>query len=296
MIIVRLMGGLGNQLFQYATGRSLALIHNTKLELDISNVAGSNNPVLKYGLNNFNIEENFASLNEIGHYTGNHPAFLYRYYYRLNKRIFHPSLYVEKDFSFQPEVLSLPDNTFLSGFWQSEKYFKSTKAILLEDLKFKDNPDEANWKILDKILQVNSVSVHIRRGDYVSDPDNNSFHGALPIRYYEKCVDYLAERLADPHFFVFSDDPSWAMANFKTNFPTSYVTQNGSARDHDDLRLMSNCRHNIIANSSFSWWGAWINKYPSKVVLAPAQWFRDASINTVDLIPLEWIKIPLTGI
>jgi hypothetical protein len=161
-----------------------------------------------------------------------------------------------------------------------------------QDFSFIDPPSEVNAEWLVRIRQENSVSVHVRRGDYVSLASANAFHGTLSLDYYAKSAQLLRERLSgDLSFFVFSDDPEWVKSNLVLPGNTTYVDWNGEGAAHEDLRLMSNCRHNIIANSSFSWWGAWLGENADKLVVAPKQWFTNGNPVSEDLIPRSWIKV-----
>ncbi len=148
-----------------------------------------------------------------------------------------------------------------------------------------------NKDIGEMIQSFKSVSLHIRRGDYVSNKVTNQVHGVCDLNYYSHAISYIAERISNTHLFVFSDDPEWAKGNLKTEIPTFFVDNNRADKDYEDLKLMRQCKHNIIANSSFSWWGAWLNQNAGKIVIAPKKWFNDKSINTKDLIPEKWIRL-----
>jgi hypothetical protein len=136
-----------------------------------------------------------------------------------------------------------------------------------------------------------AVSIHVRRGDYVSDAGTNRFHGTCSVDYYHDAVDRISGFAPASHFFVFSDGIDWAKENLRLRQPVTYVDFNDGEKNYEDLRLMSLCKHHIIANSSFSWWGAWLNPNPDKIVIAPKKWFNDPSINTDDLIPNSWLRL-----
>ena len=140
------------------------------------------------------------------------------------------------------------------------------------------------------ISQTNSVSLHIRRGDYVSNQKTNQTHGTCDLDYYQRCITEIEKEVENPYFFVFSDEIEWVKENLKINHPAEYVDQNTGDKSYEDMRLMSQCKHNVIANSSFSWWGAWLNSYPDKIVFAPKRWFASDKHNTKDLIPEGWKK------
>jgi len=133
--------------------------------------------------------------------------------------------------------------------------------------------------------------LHIRRGDYVHAPLANQFHGLCSLDYYQKAVNYIYQKIPDCHFYIFSDDHSWVCENFKLDYPVTMVDHNDADKDYEDLRLMSLCKYNIIANSSFSWWGAWLNANPEKIVLCPERWFNDLSLDIKDLMPDSWIRV-----
>lgn len=278
-------------MFQYAAGRRVAYVNNTSLKLDIT---GYENQVgitpRKYVLNIFNIQKNFASESEINKLKKN-SSLLQKVLKKLNPAFANKSYFREKGHNFDPDILKIDDNFYLEGYWSSEKYFKDIEGIIRKEFTFKDNPSIANQKIINSIKSCNSVSIHIRRGDYVFDERTNKYHGFCDLDYYLRAVTLIAKRVENPHFFVFSDDTDWAKQNLRLKFPCIYVNHNTGKKDYEDMRLMSKCKHNIIANSSFSWWGAWLNQNPNKIVITPKRWFRDKSINTKDLIPQSWVKI-----
>jgi len=275
MIIIQLKGGLGNQMFQYAMGRRVAHANNTDLKLDISwfNNIGVNYTPRKYSLQPFNIIENFASINEI-------KALKRGRIHNLTKRIL-----TKERFS---------NNVYLSGYWQNEKYFKDIEDIIRKEFTLKK---PIRNKYIDLINHTNSVSLHIRRGDYVINPEYRKTLGACPLSYYHKAIRNILNFVTHPHFFIFSDDIKWAKNNLKFKHPVTFVSNKeqyllkNTNTDYEDLILMSKCKHNIIANSSFSWWGAWLNSNPDKIVIAPKKWFNDLSLTNKDLIPELWMKI-----
>ena len=182
-------------------------------------------------------------------------------------------------------------NVYLEGFWHSEKYFKDIENVIRQEFTIRDEPDALNKEMANKIMACEPVSIHIRRGDYVSDKKTNEFHGTCSLEYYNDAIGIITKEIKAPHFFVFSDDPVWVQDNLKLKFSTTYLVYNGAEKAYEDLRLMSLCKHHIIANSSFSWWGAWLSGNPYKIVIAPKKWFNDETIDTSDLIPDEWFRI-----
>jgi hypothetical protein len=289
MIIVKLKGGLGNQLFQYAVGRHLAEIHKTKLKMDIS--LFETYELHAYSIWPFNIQENFASLDEVRAVAPREQGIAERMIRRvLHRPLKTCSTYVqEKHFHFDPDILNLPNGVYLDGYWQSERYFASIAETLRQEFTVKTPIEGKEKEIAEKISQTESVSLHIRRGTYTLHP-HSDVHGTCSVDYYIRGASHLTQTVRNPHFFIFSDDPEWTRENLNLPYSTTFVEHNRADKDYEDLRLMSLCKHHIIANSTFSWWGAWLCSYPSKLIVAPRKWFNHAKNNTNDLIPKEWIK------
>jgi hypothetical protein len=198
---------------------------------------------------------------------------------------------IERHFQFDAAVLSLPDNVVMDGYWQSERYFADVAELVRGELSFKQPAAGRNAEVAAEISTCNAVSLHVRRGDYAADPVVMSMHGVCPLDYYYRAVEYVVERVSDPVFFLFSDDPDWVRDHLKLHGSVRAVDHNGPDSGCEDLRLISQCDHQIIANSTFSWWGAWLNPNPHKIVVAPNQWFADESLDTSDLLPASWVKL-----
>lgn len=287
MIATRLIGGLGNQMFQYAAGRALALRLGTNLKLDAR--AFSDYKDHAYGLENFAIQVDSSDQGDFPGLRQN--SFIRRISRRLGLTL-SEDIYLEKTFSFDPRVISLRDGVYLDGYWQSERYFSDFADQIRADFTIVAAPDAENAIWLQRIRNCTAVSIHIRRGDYVTNPSANAVHGLCDLDYYRRATAYVASKLdAKAEFYVFSDDPQWVRENLELPYAMHYVSHNDASRNYEDLRLMSNCSHHIIANSSFSWWGAWLNPSLAKIVVAPEQWFKDKSKSTKDLIPSSWIRI-----
>lgn len=291
MIIVKLIGGLGNQLFQYALGKHLSILNKTDLVFDVSEF--ETYKLHAYSLDHFNIKARIATAKEVSHFRkykrkSGKINFLYNRLIANQKKYFQ-----EKQFHFDLDVLRVRNATYLDGFWQTEKYFKDIETIIREEVTLKAPLSPLSQKIAEDIASKNAVAMHIRRADYVKNPETLKYHGACSVDYYMKASALIAEKIEAPHFFVFSDDPQWVKENIKLNFPTTYVDHNKADKNYEDLTLMSLCKHNIIANSSFSWWGAWLNRNKNKIVIGPAQWFNEVkkSVSTRDVIPDTWIKM-----
>ena len=290
MIIVELNGGLGNQLFQYAIGRQLSLYKNVPLGLDIT--AFDTDPNRTYRLDNFKIRATIATDSEI-HRTKYHKLLPPTLSSHLDRVLPIPlrSLWREKKTStYDPDVTRLSSHVYLSGYWQTPLYHQPNEQKIREEVQVCHSPNAQNQKMLDQISAHESVSLHIRRGDYVSNPLASAFLGALDLSYYRRAIQFMKERLSHLHFFVFSDDVEWVQEKLIIDTPATYVAHNGREQDYEDLRLMSHCKHHIIANSSFSWWGAWLASHPNQQVVAPQKWYRQGR-DTSQLIPPTWTRI-----
>jgi hypothetical protein len=285
MVIVKLQGGLGNQMFQYAAGRALAERLNTDLKLDITYY--QKNKLRKYKLNNFCIKEIIANKEEMN-----------QFYFKGIKKVFsfltNPQNILLTELSvtfFCKKFFEVKNNVFLIGYFQSEEYFKSIESFIRNEFQLKEKLNKQSVDELTKIENTNSVSIHIRRGDYINNPKVNEIHGVCSLNYYKNAIMIIKEHVNKPHLFIFSDDIDWVKQNLIIDSPISYINFNQEERDFEDIYLMSSCRHNIIANSSFSWWGAWLNKNKEKIIIAPKNWFRTISMNSFPLIPNTWKSI-----
>lgn len=297
MIITLLKGGLGNQMFQYAMARRLALRHGTVLALDLRSLLAPapGDSVRPFELDQFHVVAQLAAESDAvelsGRYKGNLQRYLTGVRRMTGRARFRVNCYSERSFQFSPEVLLLPSDTYLDGFWQSERYFADVESHIRQEFRLRHPPGEESKKAAEKIKRVEAVSLHVRRGDFITNPSAANFHGSCSLDYYRLAVEIVTGCIASPHFFVFSDDLDWAQRELQLSHPHSFVDHNGPDAAHEDLWLMSLCKHNIIANSSFSWWGAWLNQNDRKVVIAPRNWFRNPDIDTSDLIPSSWIRI-----
>ncbi len=299
MIIIKLAGALGNQMFQYAAGRRLANKHGTELKLDITGY--DHQAVIdtkrKFMLNVFNISAKFASDREIIRLKGKRGSFLERVaYLRLPILPNRGHYFFEKSpHVFYNEVLKLPDNAYLEGWFQMEKYFEDIADDIRKEFTYKRMPAGRNKKTLAHIYSVNSVSIHVRRGDYVTNPFANKEHGVLSSQYFLSAIKLIHKKTSHPTLFVFAEFPEdfhWIKENIAPKGTKMvFVTGNDTWHGHEDLRLMAACKHNIIANSSFSWWAAWLNSNKKKLVLTPKKWFNDPNIDTSNRIPKGWQRI-----
>ena len=292
MIVVKVIGGLGNQMFQYALGRKLADDRSVPLRLDLTWFdelpdKGSDT-ARSFALDGWRVRAERATEADLARFPLSRPILK-----RLS-RYFSPFLLpvvVERSFRFDPRVLSVPRTAYLNGYWQSAKYFASIERVLRTDFSMNAPACPHSERLIGEAGRAGSISLHIRRGDYVNNPSTNSFHGVCTVDYYKLAAKRVADEVTEPHFLVFSDDLDWARKNIKLEWPTSFVEHDSCCVPHNDIWLMSLCSHHIIANSSFSWWGAWLSTNPGKVVVAPKQWFRQPGVDTIDLIPANWVRI-----
>jgi hypothetical protein len=286
MIIVRLSGGLGNQIFQYAAGRALAISHSTDLALDVR--ALQTDKLRRFALRPFSLKT--VSLGKVRLPPSRRNPFAFVLWRITTGRCL--TYHRERNFLFDPGVLSLGSDVYLHGYWQSEKYFRAAADAIRADLVVTATPSELNAARLHAMTSSLSVSVHVRRGDYAADPETNAIYGTCTVDYYQAAARLLAEKLgAGPVFWIFSDDSDWAAANVKLPFASRYVTNGPGEQPAEDLRLMSACRHHIMANSTFSWWGAWLNPSPDKLIVAPRRWFKDSGRSDHDLVSENWIRL-----
>lgn len=204
-------------------------------------------------------------------------------------RYYKKPLVVEPHFHYWNGFEKYPNDCYLQGYWQSEKYFQKCSNVIRKDFSFRQPMVERNLDWAERISGVNAISLHVRRGDYVNNPVANLTHGVCSANYYHEAISYISNRVMSPHIFIFSDDIPWVRANIITNLPCSLIDHNRGKDSFNDMRLMSLCKHHIIANSSFSWWGAWLNQSDEKIMIAPKKWFA-VDKSTDDLIPDSWVR------
>lgn len=284
MIVSNIIGGLGNQMFQYSLGFSLAKKLNTSLFLDISSFKNPNIYAKRqYELKIFEIDNLFIKSNNL---------------INLVNSIFHLKVnpYLCKSVrevatKYNSSILKKSGRLYLDGYWQSYKYFSDYEQDIANIYKFRAPLSTQTLKKAQEINKNNSISIHVRRGDYVADTSTNKHHGTCSQSYYQRSIEYISKKVKNPTFYIFSDDPDWVKKNITIKQKTVYITHNKTNDSWQDMYLMSKCKHNIIANSSFSWWGAWLNSNINKIIIAPRKWFRDTSIDTRDLIPPDWIRL-----
>jgi len=288
MVIVNIIGGLGNQMFQYAFGKYLSIENNCELKLDISGF--EKYEWHRFSLSSLSISENFSNKEECDFLKGANISLKEKLKRWLSAST---SIATEKDLNFNINYRSLKSPIYITGYWQSEKYFQGIENIIKKEFIVSRDPSIENQKMSNKIINENSISLHIRRGNYVNVDYVNQMHGTSTLSYYHEAISLINSKIKNPVYFIFSDDISWAKQNLFISNETVYVDINDENCDFEDLRLMYTCKHNIIANSTFSWWGAWLNPNKEKMVIAPKIWFNNSVINmqTENLIPSEWLRI-----
>lgn len=289
MKIVNIIGGIGNQMFQYAFALALKQrFPNEEVKLDTSHFTG-------YALHNgYEIERTFnqllpiatkQELKKITYYTPNYKVS------RVIRKLlgYRKTEYKEpRLFTFWQDALNKKGDCYYEGSWQNESYFKEYSDVIRQAFTFKQPLGAQNDALLREIESSESVSIHVRRGDYLNDPN---YQGICDLPYYKNAIAYISDRIVKPHFFIFSNDAPWCQKNIAPLCNEYMIVDwNGGAKSWADMELMSLCKHNIIAHSSFSWWGAWLNENKNKIVVSPRGWFNRADITDTPQLK-DWVLI-----
>ena len=285
-VIIKLDGRMGNQMFQWAFGRALEERKGRTPIFDDSR------ETLKLGC--FKLSKDIKTINKPLWNKILRKIIIFRNLRNkvTDLKILAPHYSEKYTGGYQPELFEVTPPACISGYFQTEKYFLDVRDKLLKDFEIKGKISIQNQLMLEKIKFVNSVSVHFRRGDYTKARVEKLF-GMCSENYYKKAIDTIAKQTQKPiTLFIFSDDINWVKNNVKFDYETIYVDINSGKQGVFDLDLMKNCKHNVIANSSFSWWGAWLNENPDKIVVAPTPWHDSDTINSGDIVPDNWIRIP----
>lgn len=292
-IITRIFGGLGNQMFQYAVGFRLAKKLKVNLKLDISGY--TTDPLRKFTLGKLNISGSIATPADLAPFSKRGSRAILSTFRRLftGAGVSTPLGFVkEPKFTFNPEVLTLTNTPlYLDGYWQSEKYFIDVADDLRKEFCVAAGPTGDNISMLQRIKAADAVCLHIRRGDYVKNQHTNSVHGTASLEYYYQAIRQIQSTHPLLELFVFSDDVGWVRENLHATVPTTFVDHNGPDSDYEDLRLMSACKHHIMANSTFSWWAAWLGEHSGQIAIAPKKWFNSADLDSTDLVPARWLRM-----
>lgn len=292
MVVARLHGGTGNQLFQYAAGRTLAERHGVELAFDTSLLDRKFDNVTprSYALGSFRVSQRIATESEIDALQARGlgvSGLVRKAVARVGPTKWRTTFY-ERSTRFDPAFYDLGSDVYLAGYFQSEKYFATIRQILVEEVRLARPVSPVTSEFQSRIEdEGTSVSLHFRRGDYVTNPAAAAHHGVLSVEYHRCAVREIAGSVRNPHFFVFSDDPDWAEEHLDLGYPATIVRGDGKT-DAEDLMLIAACRHHIISNSSFSWWGAWLSDSDDKIVVAPRNWFANPEIDTSDIVPASW--------
>ncbi len=290
MIVVKLMGGLGNQLFQYAYGRALATKFKTELILDLDFLL-NRDPKNDFIFRDFDLDifklTNYQVFNEQLSKKFNKSSI-------FNKK---PITFSENGFHFQPIELNKKNpKIYLEGYWQSFKYFQDVEYEIRKELVFKYPLTFEQQQLKEKIKNATSICINFRRTDFVTIPSAIKTHGVTDLNYYMDALKLLKQKLGNElELFVFSDDIEWCEKNFKSEFQTHFVKHElyKGERFASYLELMTNCKHFVIPNSTFGWWAAWLSSFEEKIIITPEQWFLDETLQsqTMDLRPKNWLTI-----
>lgn len=281
MIVSSISAGLGNQLFQYAFGRVLSSYHDVPLKTDLYWFTHEqNNSHRQYGLTHFDIqapEISWRELDEYIHADTRFHRFTRPYYKRIRIH--------ERSLAYDPNVWKFPKRTYVLGYWQAWKYYDQYHDALRSEFKIVTPPSESAVRLLADVQKPHSVAIHIRRGDYMT---NTSFN-TLPLSYYATAITYLQERHVGLHWYVFSDDIKWVKEHLRTTGSVTYVE---GLSDIDDFRIMLEAQHIVIANSTFSWWSAWLKPLNSGIIIAPKTPFSNPALVDGDtLYPPHFVRI-----
>lgn len=274
MVMAKVMGGLGNQLFIYAAAKRLSVVNNVPLILDTITGYAEDSFDRSYSLNHFRINEAFATSKDAHELNLGKKR---NYKYHINKILpFRYKSFIRDDKLFDPRLLNLRvvNTVYLDGYWQNEEYFKDIEPTIRKNLEIVSPHEDSSIELARKIKATSSICVHARRLNY---------EYLLSPAYYESAIKHIVSKVANPHYFCFSDDMGWVKNNINIKWPVTYVTNDMDSKDYDHLWLMTQCKHHIIANSSYSWWGAWLNPNPAKIIVAPKDWGYRAAV------PKEWI-------
>lgn len=288
--IVNIIGGIGNQMFQYAFALSLKKhFPEEEILIDTSHFNG-------YGLHNgFEIDRVFGAelrvasgkeLRKVTYYTPNYKiSRLLRKYLGYKKTEYkEPRLFTY----WGDEIYLRLGDTYFEGSWQNEKYFENCKDDIVRAFHFRGSISKRNQVIFNKLMSENSIGIHVRRGDYLQE---DSYKNICDLPYYQNAIAYIKDLFNDASFYIFSNDSKWCRENLLPLCGNATVVDWNSGSDSwVDMMLLSNCKHNIIAHSSFSWWAAWLNQNHNKVVISPTGWFNKEGITDSPQLP-NWVKL-----
>ena len=299
MVTVFLRGGLGNQMFQYATGLSLAKKQETEVVFDTvflnDRFPRKDFAYRTYDLDIFTLDQHFTSLSKIsakfpipGVWLGLDLSLSKVWDILGTQKI----LREKDDYLFDVSILEAGPDVLLWGRWQNEKYFKDIESDVRAAFRFRNPLNAEAVAIAKEIEATNSVSLHIRRGDYAAFKTTQKLWGGTDLDYYHRAAKHIAAQIEHPQFYIFSDDIAWSRENLKLEYPMTFVPASAAgAKGECHLELMSLCKYHIITNSTFSWWGAWLDPRPDKTVIAPKQWQASPKVMSTELVPADWILL-----
>lgn len=289
-VSVRLVGGLGNQMFQYAAARAVALRNQAPLALDLSWFG--TDPDRQFALGPFNIEATVGAQTSVRPGGAGLFARLGRRFARhLGRTRGGTPVFTEASFRYDPAIEDVAPPVALDGYFQSARYFDAVAGQIARDFTLREGASGVTADMLERIRASEAICVHIRRGDYVTNSAANAYHGTCSLAYYRDGLAQVSHGLDSPHCFVFSDDPVWVKENFHADLSVTVVDIHSTTQAHEDLRLMSACRRFVIANSSLSWWAAWLGAAQDKHVVAPKRWFSGSDNDISDLVPNDWLRV-----
>jgi hypothetical protein len=291
---------MGNQMFQYAAARQLAILNDAQVVLDVS-------AFLTYKLHRFSLQHFACGAPEAAAWEIRRlvkPTAMRTRLERLmvwRRPVINPfpadvQIIREKGFEFDQELLQQRGSIYLDGYWQSPDYFSAIADRIRDDFQITTPPSPANQEMAHQITSINSISLHVRRGDYTSNAKTQSIHGTCSKSYYDSAIQFVCQKVPSPRFFIFSDEIEWARQNLNTPGESVFVDLNDAAHNYEDLRLMSLCKHHIIANSTFSWWGAWLGD-SAGITVAPSRWMSDTAKgpDANCILPAHWVQLSPGG-
>lgn len=297
MITVFLRGGLGNQMFQYAAGLALAKKRGTSVSLDTTYLADrfprKQFTFRNYDMDIFAVKPSFTFLSKVskkfpvpGLWLAIDMALMH-----LASALSLKKLVREKDERvFDSELLNEPSSSILYGRWQSDKYFLGVADELRKDFTFRNPLEGEALRFADEIKSSNSVALCVRRGDFIAHQHANAIMGDTNLAYYTRGLEYIRKHVENPKIVVFCDDVAWCKENLPVPADSIFIGPLGPKWSFH-LELMSLCKHAIIANSTFYWWGAWLNANPEKIIVAPSPWYADGKGSGDDILPEEWVRL-----
>lgn len=285
MKIVKFLGGLGNQMFQYAFYLSLKQRFG-KVKADLQDFADYE---LHYGFELekvFGIQLDKATAFDRRIYTMDKRDWLTRKLRRIYGT--KNAWYLERqEFGYDRNIYDDSSPRYYWGYWQHQLYHHTITPQLRQDFVFKEDYQGENLRLVRQLESMSSVAVHVRRGDYLGHPVLGDI---CDVEYYQQSIDFFRQKVENPLFVVFSNDIQWCKNNLSLAGAV-FVDWNNGENSYRDMQLMTHCNHLIIANSSFSWWGAWLNRKEDKIVVSPKRWITTSGVDTSGMILPNWITL-----